>query len=126
MNGTNRCSGRVEVYHEGQWGTICDHWWDSTEAQVLCRQVGCGTALTAKSKAFFGEGLSQIWLEMLKCNGNERSLDTCEHKLYGVHNCNHAEDVGVICSSKLHDLLSEWIMLFLTSIYVSCHSLDDS
>ena len=105
-NGPDGCSGRVEVYHEGQWGTICDDEWDLNDAQVVCRHVGCETALEAKTGAFFGEGPGQILLDDVDCNGEERSLGACTHRGYGVHDCNHSKDAGVICSSKVHVLLS--------------------
>nr|XP_061806380.1 deleted in malignant brain tumors 1 protein-like [Nerophis lumbriciformis] len=101
VNGTNRCSGRVEVYHDGIWGTVCDDSWDIRDAQVVCRALDCGTAMTAKSGAYFGEGGGQIWLDDVGCLGNESSLLQCPHSPFGDTNCNHVEDASVMCSASI-------------------------
>uniref|UniRef100_A0A3B5B0V3 SRCR domain-containing protein n=1 Tax=Stegastes partitus TaxID=144197 RepID=A0A3B5B0V3_9TELE len=103
VNGTNRCSGRVEVYHQGQWGTICDDRWGMQEATVTCREMNCGNAVAVKYKAFFGSGQDQVWLDDIECTGHEKSIADCPHRGFGEHDCDHSEDAGVVCS--------EWVRL---------------
>ncbi|XP_030201695.1 deleted in malignant brain tumors 1 protein isoform X2 [Gadus morhua] len=101
VNGMTRCSGRVEVLHEGQWGSVCDDAWGLQEAEVVCRQMKCGTALGVKYQAHFGPGAGPILLDDLRCNGQERTLGECKHAGFGVNNCGHSEDAGVECSEKV-------------------------
>ncbi|MGL5118882.1 MAG: scavenger receptor cysteine-rich domain-containing protein [Plesiomonas shigelloides] len=101
MNGSSVCSGRVEVLHNGVWGTVCDDGWDLSDGGVVCRELGCGAVIEAKSNAYFGQGSGQIWLDDVACRGNETSLKNCSAQPWGSHNCGHSEDAGVICQCEL-------------------------
>ncbi|XP_042247333.1 scavenger receptor cysteine-rich type 1 protein M130-like [Thunnus maccoyii] len=101
MNGTNRCSGRVEVYHDGQWGTVCDDRWGMQEAAVACREMNCGVPLSVKYKAHFGRGHDQVWMDDVECTGHEKSLAECPHRGFGEHDCDHHEDAGLVCSETI-------------------------
>ncbi|XP_075876244.1 scavenger receptor cysteine-rich domain-containing group B protein [Nelusetta ayraudi] len=98
VGGQHQCEGRVEMYSDSGWGTVCDDAWDLPDAQVVCRQLGCGMALVAQGEASFGPGAGTILLDNLKCTGFEASLQECSHIPWDVHNCDHSEDAGVTCS----------------------------
>ncbi|MBZ3869821.1 Deleted in malignant brain tumors 1 protein [Sciurus carolinensis] len=100
VNGKNQCEGRVEVYHNGTWGSVCDDLWSLPAAQVVCRQVGCGAALAAPRSGLFGHGSGPIFLDDVRCTGNESNLGQCHHLGLSVHNCGHQEDAGAVCSDR--------------------------
>ena len=100
VGGSGPHEGRVEVYHNSVWGTVCDGDWDLQDAMVVCRQLGYGTAVSALGFAAFGWGSGQIWYDDVRCSGHEANLTQCGHRGLGVHNCGHREDAGVICTSK--------------------------
>uniref|UniRef100_A0A8C6EF83 SRCR domain-containing protein n=1 Tax=Moschus moschiferus TaxID=68415 RepID=A0A8C6EF83_MOSMO len=101
VNGGGPCAGRVEILDQGSWGTICDDGWDLDDARVVCRQLGCGDALNATRSAHFGAGSGPIWLNTLDCRGKESHVWKCPSQGWGLHNCSHENDAGVVCSGMV-------------------------
>lgn len=97
VGGSSFLEGRVEVDVGGSWGTVCDDYWDTADATVVCAQLGYGTEnATARSSAYFGQGSGPIHLDNVTCNGSESRLIDCSH--ISIHNCGHHKDAGVTCS----------------------------
>ncbi|XP_078125364.1 galectin-3-binding protein A-like [Sander vitreus] len=108
--------GRVEIYHEGYWGTVCDDGWGMAEAQVVCRQLHFPGAKSVVIGKDYGKASGPIWLDDLTCKGTENHLLTCAFISWGTTDCSHKEDVGVICATTGTNL----------TISDSTHSLDHS
>ncbi|KAM4623673.1 scavenger receptor cysteine-rich type 1 protein M130-like [Polymixia lowei] len=98
VNGTDRCSGRVEVYHGGQWGTVCGDSWSLSDAKVVCKELGCGQARAAPGGAYFGQGNGPIWQADHHCFADEMSLMRCSLNGFNTTSCGHNQDAAVICS----------------------------
>ena len=95
--------GRVEVYHEGEWGTVCDDGISGDNgnnvANVVCKQLGYSSGeIIETSEGQRGTG--PIWMDEVVCSGEEASLFDCEALWsYDSNNCNHGEDFSVTCSN---------------------------
>ncbi len=80
IGGSSEYEGRVEIYYGGQWGTVCDDYWDISDANVVCRQLFGTDALEAKTSAFFGQGSGTVWGEGFSCAGDEAALSDCSKR----------------------------------------------
>ena len=102
-NGANPSEGRLEVFYDGEWCTVCDDYWNEDEADVACRQIGfVGGSVEDWDRfrnSFFPPGAEDqtIALDDVTCTGSESELAECRHQGWGRANCNHNEDVGVRC-----------------------------
>ena len=99
VGGPDNATGRVDVYYNGTWGTVCDDYWSISDARVVCRQLGFRYALNAYRNAFYSQGTGPIFLDNVNCFGYESSLFSCRHSGLGNHNCRHSQDASVRCGN---------------------------
>merc|ERR1719402_708983 len=91
-------NGRVELYKDGQWGTLCGHyWWDNQKgAENICKELGYtgGTKYTAPG------GSGPILAGNRLCNGGEETVWDCplQKGRTDTTACSHDLDQGVSCT----------------------------
>ncbi|XP_073694584.1 scavenger receptor cysteine-rich type 1 protein M130 [Garra rufa] len=98
QGGSGMCSGRVEIFNNRQWGTVCDTTWDLLDSIVVCKERGCGKPLAVYYNAYFGKGTGPVWMDGIGCTGRESVLKNCAFSGWGVTTCTHVDDAGVTCS----------------------------
>ncbi|XP_052086361.1 neurotrypsin-like isoform X2 [Mytilus californianus] len=94
IGGSQENKGRLEIFFNYTWGTVCDDDFDNIDANVACRQLGYCSGIMWRSQ-FVNDGNGTIWLDDVKCSGTESRLINCSYE--DSHNCHHGEDVGIDC-----------------------------
>ena len=103
--GGTASAGRLEVYYDNQWGTVCNDNFDENNkaASVACRQLGFASGSLPQWSSTYGYGADSvpIWMDDVQCTGLENRLTDCTHAgLMRQSGCFHFEDVAVVCSGR--------------------------
>lgn len=111
--------GMVEVYHNNQWGSICigSGWtlvWGHNAAEVVCRSIGLPPPPGDLRVSQFPEFKDQTkvrWMNNVRCQGNESSLDQCQHDGMRRFACTYSYTANVVCGGpkrKYHSNINYW------------------
>ncbi|XP_023785057.1 deleted in malignant brain tumors 1 protein-like [Cyanistes caeruleus] len=95
--GPDWCAGNVEIYYFGAWEKVCGYLWDRQDAEVVCRQLGCGSPLT-DTHSFPSNDFYPYMITEVNCAGTERYLWHCPYT-YQYRVCHHG-DASVVCSDS--------------------------
>ncbi|KFM62898.1 Lysyl oxidase-like protein, partial [Stegodyphus mimosarum] len=110
VGGKTSSEGNVEIFHVGQWGSICDDEWDLREGHIVCKTLGFLNASKVTHNSEFGRGRRRIWMDNLYCKGEETKLENCRFDGWGSHDCSATEAAGVACISdnnQIESLISQ-------------------
>jgi hypothetical protein len=101
--------GRLELYHDGQWGSVCADDFTINAAKVVCSQLGLlggkvlqlsSTPLHLQTLPVDGSAIAPIWMDNVRCMGHEKYIWQCPFGGWGNHDCDHRMDVGVECTAQ--------------------------
>jgi hypothetical protein len=92
-------AGRLEVYHDGKWGTVCEDGFNDVAATVTCRSLGFGYGELINGEPYRTRN-GTIWLDEVRCRGNEASILECSNSGWQQHRCEHSQDVAIECYHK--------------------------
>ena len=98
-------AGRLEIYINSTWGSVCADNFDMAEANVACKQLGFPLGAISTETSFhtpYGRGTGgPIWLDEVGCEDQGiRHILSCAHIGIGEHDCDHFSDVAVECNPQ--------------------------
>uniref|UniRef100_A0A3B5RAU8 SRCR domain-containing protein n=1 Tax=Xiphophorus maculatus TaxID=8083 RepID=A0A3B5RAU8_XIPMA len=100
VQGTDRCSGRLEVKTDQSWSSVCEKDFDLQDAEVVCREIGCGPP-SVHQGALYGEAEAPVGSREFLCEGSESALLNCSsRKSSGRNSCSPGQAVGLTCSGR--------------------------
>ncbi|XP_034038409.1 scavenger receptor cysteine-rich type 1 protein M130-like [Thalassophryne amazonica] len=99
-SGSSLCSGRLEVKLNQSWSSVCEDDFDQQDAEVVCRELGCGPP-TVLQGVLYGEIEASTWTKLFQCGGNESGLLACESSGSGRNSCSPHKAVGLTCSESV-------------------------
>ncbi|KAM8769178.1 scavenger receptor cysteine-rich domain-containing protein DMBT1-like [Acanthopagrus schlegelii] len=97
VNGNSLCSGRLEVKSNQRWSSVCEDDFDQQDAEVVCRELGCGVASVLHG-ALYGEVEAPMWTREFQCGGHESALLDCRTSGSDRNTCSPGKAVGLTCS----------------------------
>ena len=112
--GASHNEGRLEIFHENEWGTVCDDFFWRRDAKVACKQMGYTGAEAVLTDVAVATD-RRFWLDDVNCVGNEAKLTECFYNSnvrnsssrtdpqWGIANCIPSEQVGVRCTASTSD-----------------------
>ena len=98
VGGSLPSEGRVELFHEGEWGRVVVSSSNSdTVARVACRQAGYPYTEGTRS---FEQGSGPVWVVISWCTGDEKRVEQCVHYGWRSNICLFCPDLGVRCRGE--------------------------
>jgi cysteine-rich repeat protein len=102
VSGPSGMEGRLQVYHSGAWGEVCDDYFDGAygasyygySTTTVCQQLGYANGTFLSTYDAPGDVFS---LDDVNCTGTERRIADCPHLPYGTENCSSVEGAGFRC-----------------------------
>lgn len=92
--------GRLEINHDGYWGTVCHDHFDEQDGTIVCQQLGY-TKLRGYSQVNeTSRKQGVIWLDDVNCSTSHVRLSECNSRGWGITDCRYSDAVSVACEGK--------------------------
>ncbi|MDY0001762.1 MAG: DUF4215 domain-containing protein [Polyangia bacterium] len=101
VDGPSSMEGRLQIYHSGAWGEVCDDYFDGAYSSyygygpvTVCQQMGYKDGVFLSTY----DAPSDVFvLDDVNCTGTEFRIGDCPHQPWGTENCFVSEGAGFLC-----------------------------
>jgi len=100
VGGASPNEGKVEIYHDKSWGSVCDDEFDAIDGTVVCQQLGYARLKRYSESTHPNLHNDIIWLDDVNCSSSHVRLADCSSRGWGINDCHHSDDVSIVCEGN--------------------------
>ncbi|XP_078350705.1 MAM and fibronectin type III domain-containing protein 1-like [Oculina patagonica] len=97
VDGGVNSQGRIEIYYNDTWWTLCQNHFNHDAFNTVCRMLSLPEPEEQFHESQFGPGNQSILPMDFSCDGHESTLMECRHEDYYDHHCGDQNTVGIAC-----------------------------
>lgn len=94
------CSGWLEVFYNGTWGSVCSNSMHDNTISVICRHLSCGAKGHIEPLSSPQNHLGARWIDRINCQGQESSLWHCPSQSWDQNSCQQGEEALITCEGN--------------------------
>lgn len=92
LENSNNCSGRLQVFYNGTWGSVCSNSMTRKTMSLACKELGCGDIQTLETQLPSGRLSGPAWLDRVECGETNTSFWQCPSAPWNPQSCDDLRD----------------------------------
>ncbi|KGL79941.1 Antigen WC1.1, partial [Tinamus guttatus] len=93
------CSGRLQVFYNGSWGSVCSNSMTSSTVSLVCKQLGCGDGGFLETDLPYRKVSGHTWLDHVECGKRNSSFWQCPSDPWNPQSCDdQREETHITCN----------------------------
>ncbi|XP_067164823.1 scavenger receptor cysteine-rich type 1 protein M130-like [Apteryx mantelli] len=101
LENSDGCSGRLQVFYNGTWGSVCSNSMTPDTMSLVCKQLGCGDEGFPETDLPYGRVSGPTWLDRVECGKMNSSFWQCPSAPWKLQSCDYQQDeTRIICSGS--------------------------
>ncbi|KAM8795458.1 scavenger receptor cysteine-rich domain-containing protein SCART1-like [Eudromia elegans] len=102
LENSDGCSGRLQVFYNGTWGSVCSDWMIKDTASIVCKQLGCGDEGSIETPEQRGKISGNAWLDRVECGKKNSSFWQCPSAPWNPQSCDDLQkETHITCSGNI-------------------------
>ena len=101
LENSDGCSGRLQVFYNGTWGSVCSNSMTTETVSLVCKELGCGNEGSLETISNDAKLSGTAWLDHVECGKSNSSFWQCPSAPWHPQSCDDLrEEAHITCNGK--------------------------
>ncbi|KAK2510492.1 hypothetical protein Q9233_017687, partial [Columba guinea] len=108
LENSGGCSGRLQVFYNGTWGSVCSNSMTPDTVSLVCKELGCGDGGSLEADLPYGRVSGPAWLDYVQCEKGTSSFWQCPSTPWDPQSCDDLrEETHITCNGRRPEMPPE-------------------